>query len=622
MSTAHHTPFAALSQRHRAPLPHALCALLMALASLSGCGGDTRVLAEPAGEPSGTAPPPAAPAAPAAAIEVSASLSSVKRLTLSWSSPGLALAQRALILEDPDGDGPLPAEQLADVAAAEGTATVEVFLPTALRASYRVALCAQGQCVQSAALTLGGALERYAGRIKAVAPQARAGFGESVSLSRDGRVLAVTALYESVAVPGDFEGAVHLYEHVAAGQWVPRGQVAAPHPGNGDRFGEALALSGDGRVLVVGSQDEDALGSADGGLNNLARSAGAAYVYRRVGDAWAYSAYLKGSQVVAEAHFGYALDISDDGLRIAVGAPYDSGSSSSDGAVYEFVDSQGSWTQTQVFHDGNSSAEEHFGRSVAFNADGSVLAIGSPDNASSGFGVHAAPIDDATAADSGAVHLYRRSGAAWAYEAFVKPPGDLGSAQFGDRVDLDASGDTLLVAADKSDLDPQGRRNTTDSSHWNSGSVHVLARTNGLWAHEAMLRQPQPRGEDAFGWSARLSADGRTVVVGSYNQDTLGIGLDADERLADMSDFGSAYVFHRLAGGWSTATVLKPSDSGTAVANHGLWFGRSVAISGDGRTVALGAAGHDGPGSAISPDPTITYAFDASLGNSGAVFLY
>lgn len=599
----------------------ALCAvasLFLTLTLLSGCGGGNAPPPHP-GAVSVNAPPPQVEPP---AIELTAELSTVKRLTLNWSSPDLGKAQRALVLEDPDGDGPMPAEQLADVAAADGTATVELFLPVALNASYRVALCNAGHCVTSAPLQLGDSLERYAGRFKAEMPQAGAGFGEAVSLSRDGRVLAVTALQESVVVPGADEGAVHLYERVAPGQWVARGRVAAPNPDDFDRFGAALALSGDGQVLVVGAPNEDALGSGDAGLNDLASNAGAAYVYGRSGDQWVFNAYLKGSEVGNGANFGSSLDISDNGDRIAVGAPNDSGSGLSDGAVYEFVDHQGTWTETRLFRDGNSTAGEAFGAQLALNGDGSVLVIGSPSNASSGFGVQATPIDDAGAPSSGAVHLYRRSGTAWSHEAFIKPPVDLGTGRFGHGVDVDAGGDTLIISAYQADLDPQDQLNAADTTHWNSGRVLVLSRTNGLWAHEAMLRQPHPRGEDRFGWVARLSADGRTVIVGSYNQDTQGSGLGVDESVANRDDFGAGYVFQRQAGGWRMVTVLKPSDRGDATASAALWFGRSVAISGNGRTVAIGARGHDGPGTGISADPTEDYPFDITHSNTGAAFLY
>lgn len=582
-------------------------ASLLTMTLLPACGGNT-------------APPDAAVnviGGIPAAIRVTASLSTVKRLTLNWSSPDLPLAQTARVLEDPDGDGPLPAQRLTEVPAADATATVEVFLPIAWRATYQVSLCSGALCVDSTPLRLGDALERYAGRLKSAAPQNNQSFGETVALSRDGRVLAVGV---------EFGGPVHLFEHTAPGQWLPRGQVTAPYTDADDRFGRALALSGDGRVLVVGDPFEDALGSADGGLNNLAPDAGAAYVYRRVGDTWVFGAYLKGSEAGEGALFGSALDISDDGQRIALGAPGGANLNGSvEGAAYEFVDDQGIWVQTRILRDGNSAAEDSYGRSVALNADGSVLAVGSNRNPSSGLGVFATPIDDAGAPASGAVYLYRRSGSDWSFDVFIKPPLNLGSGELGRQVDLDASGNVLVAAAPMSDIDPQNQlQPPLGNPYSNAGTLHVWERTNGVWAHAAILRQPHPRSDDRLASTALgISADGQTVIAGSYLQNTQGSGLGVDESVADSNDFGAAYVFRRQLSGWSAATVLKPSDRATdAAAQGGLWFGRSVAIGGDGRTVAIGASGHDGPGQGMSADPAVSYAFDPAWSNTGAVFLY
>jgi trimeric autotransporter adhesin len=587
----------------------ATCTWIVSLLTLTlpGCGGNPTPPAAAVSVIGGTSP----------AIQVTASLSTVKRLTLTWSSPELALAQTARVLEDPDGDGPLPARQLTEVPAADATATIEVFLPTAWRASYHVSLCNGSQCVDSAPLGLGDALERYAGRLKSTTPQVNQSFGETVALSRDGRVLAVGV---------EFGGPVQLFEHTAPGQWLPRGQVAAPYTDAGDRFGRALALSGDGEVLVVGDPFEDALGSADGGLNNLAPDAGAAYVYRRVGDTWVFNAYLKGSEAAEGACFGAALDISDDGLRIAIGAPGGANLNGSvEGAAYEFVYDQGSWTQTLLLRDGNRTADDFFGRSVALNADGSVLAVGSHRNPSSGFGVFLAPIDDAGAPASGAVYIYRRSGIVWSLEAFIKPPYDLDTGELGQRVDLEASGNLLVASAPLSGLDPQNQLSQPlGNPYSNSGSLHVWTRTNGAWAHEAVLRQPNPRSDDRLASTAlQISADGRTIIAGSYLQDTQGSGLGVNESVTNSNDFGTAYVFYRQSSGWSAATVLKPSDRTTdTTAQGGLWFGRSVAISGDGRTVAIGASSHDGPGQGMSVDPAVGYAFDLGWSNTGAVFVY
>lgn len=573
----HATPASVLSL----PSVHGLraAAALLMLASLSGCGGDDGT---PAAS-TGAAPPP---------IEVTASLSTVKRLTLNWSSPGLSLAERALILEDPDGDGPLPAEQLADVPAADGTATVEIFLPIALQASYRVALCKAVQCAHSAPLWLLGTLEQAMGRFKAMTPQQGAEFGVSAALSQNGGVLAV----------GAKSGSVHVFERTEAGQWTSRGEVlGAPAGPLEDR---AMALSAHGGVLAVGVED-------------------AVHVHRRQGDQWVFDTSVLGSEAVAGEAFGSSLALSGDGLTLVVGAKRDSGPGGSrpdDGAVYVFTDTSGTWTQTHLLRDGNSADSDHFGHSVAISADATVLAIGSPYNDASGLGVHPSPIDNAGAMNSGAVYVYRRSPTGWDLEAFAKPPMDLGVGNFGAAVALDAQGNTLAVSAPDADINPQGVFD--HAHHGNSGSVHVLAHMNAQWAPQGSpLRSATPRKNELFGQALALSADGQTVVAGAWENNYSGVGVALTESPTLVSAAGSGYVFRRLASGWGTATVLEPSDQSTDP-DPSIRMGSAVAISGNGRTVAVGARSHGGPGSGVSGDPAISYGDDPALRQSGTVFLY
>jgi len=598
-------------------------ALLGTLCLLSGCGG-------------GSGAPPAArsvvtSAPPTPSIDVTASLTTVKQLTLAWSSPGLALAQRALVLEDVDGDGPLPAERRADVPAADGQATIEVFLPATLHATYQVGLCTEGQCVFSSPLAIAGHLATGVGRLKALDPIPGAEFGAAVALSRNGQVLAVGALYETLAVTdgSDKHGAVHLFERGVPGQapWLSRGRVQAPNPGTLDRFGGALALSADGRVLAVGAYHEDALGSADQGANDAAAQSGAVYVFRRQADEWVFSAYLKGSEVGAQDRFGSSLSLSGNGLTLAIGAPRDDGPGDTqpeDGAVYVFSDIGGTWTETRLLRDGSGGDGIGFGTSLSLSDDGTALAVGSPNHHTSGVGAHSTPINDTLAPFSGAVYLYRL-GTDWALESFIKAPLALGvEAQFGYAVSLDAHGDTLLASARDADLGPDLR--IDDSNFSNSGSAHVYVRSAGLWvAHGQPLRPPLPAPYARFGLTASLSADGQTALIGTYNNRFPGVGVTAEELPGDTFDFGAAYVFSRRDDGWGSATVLKPSDhTDDDDALSGLRMGHAVALSGDGRTAAVGAATHDGPGSGLSPDPTIDYDFpsDPALVNSGTVFLY
>lgn len=568
-----------------APSPHsfhdlrASAALLLTLVSLSGCGGNGD---SPDGS-SGAVPPP---------IALTASLSTVKHLTLNWSSPGLALAERALVLEDPDGDGPLPAEQLADVPAAHGAATVDIFLPIALQASYQVALCRAGQCAHSVPLRLQGTLEQAMGRFKAAAPQQGAEFGVAVALSQDGLVLAV----------GAKSGSVHVFERTGAGQWTSRGEVlGAPASQVQDR---AMALSVHGDVLTVGVED-------------------AVHVHRRQGNQWVFDVALQGSEAVAGDGFGRSLALSGDGRTLVVGAPGDAGPGDirpDDGAVYVFADTSGTWTQTHLLREGNSADSDNFGQSVAISADATVLAIGSPYNDASGFGVHLLPIDNAAATDSGAVYVYRRSSNAWDLEAFAKPPMNLGVGNFGAAVALDGLGNTLAVSAPDADINSQGVFD--HANHANSGSVHVLVRTGGQWASlGSPLRSAVPREDELFGQALALSADGQTLVAGAWENNYGGVGVASTESATFVSTAGSGYVFRRLASGWGTPTVLEPSDHSSGLPPS-IRMGSAVATSGDGRTVAVGARSHGGPGSGVSSDPAIVYGDDPALRQSGTVFLY
>jgi FG-GAP repeat len=553
--------------------------VLLAIA-VAACGGDP---ANPSANSAVAVNPPAT-------FDITASLSSVKKLTLAWpASP----ADRAHVFEDPDGGGPLPAEQLADVPAADGTATVEIFLPVALQASYHVALCKAGQCVDSAPLRLQGTLEQAMGRFKAGAPQVFAEFGVSVAMSQNGLVLAV----------GAKTGSVEVFERTGMGQWTARGEVTGAPAGS--LRDTAMALSANGAVLAVGLEN------------------GTVHIHRRQGDQWVFDTSPLGSEVVGSDLFGYSLALSADGLTLAVGAPKDDGPGDGwpgDGAVYVFTDTGGTWTQTHLLRGGNSAPHDNFGQAVAISGDGTVLAIGSPYDDASGLGVYPSSIDNAGAEDSGAVYVYRRSGNGWELEAFAKPPINLGVGNFGAAVALDAAGNTLAVSAPDADIDPQGALDL--ANHRNSGSVHVLTRANGQWTPQgAPLRSAVPRRDELFGLALALSADGRVVAVGSWENDYSGVGVALTESSTPVSNAGSGYVFLRLAGGWGTASVLEPSDRSTDVNPLSIRMGSAVAIGGSGRslTVAVGARSHDGP---VSVDPAITYSNDPSMSGSGAVFLY
>jgi hypothetical protein len=90
---------------------------------------------------------------------------------------------------------------------------------------------------------------------------------------------------------------------------------------------------------------------------------------------------------------------------------------------------------------------------------------------------------------------------------------------------------------------------------------------------------------DAFGVDVAVSDDGTTAVVGaSRDEDPNGEGA------------GSAYVMTESGGNWQQEAKLVPDDGEGAdprEGTHGDYFGRSVALSSDGRVALVGARGDE-----------------------------
>jgi hypothetical protein len=174
------------------------------------------------------------------------------------------------------------------------------------------------------------------------------GFGTSVGLSGDGSLLAVGAPREDS--PSTGAGAVYLYTR-STGAWssLPT-RLLAVAAGEGDGFGDTVALSAAGTVLAIGATAEDskAIGVGGDASDDSASDAGAAYVFSRGATGWAQHAYVKASNTEADDSFGHSLALSTDGSTLVVGTTAEDSnatgvngnerdnSASNAGAVYVF----------------------------------------------------------------------------------------------------------------------------------------------------------------------------------------------------------------------------------------------------------------------------------------------
>jgi hypothetical protein len=332
--------------------------------------------------------------------------------------------------------------------------------------------------------------------IKASNAEANDSFCFNVALSGDGSTLAVGAVLESSAatgVGGDQAdnsalgaGAVYVFTR-AGGTWSQQAYVKASNTEAGDFFGRSLALSDDGSILAVAAHREASAATGVGGnqADNSAPSAGAVYVFARVGGTWSQQAYIKASNTGANDLFGLILAMSGDGSTLAVAALGEASAATGiDGnqaddsapdasAVYVFTRSGAVWSQQAYVKASNTGAGDNF-FFVALSDDGSLLAVGAggEDSAATGIGGDQA---DNTAANAGAVYVFVRSGTTWSQRDYIKASNTGAQDSFGGRVAVSDDGSTMAVAANGEDSAATGvGGDQTDNSALDAGAVYVF----------------------------------------------------------------------------------------------------------------------------------------------------
>ena len=240
---------------------------------------------------------------------------------------------------------------------------------------------------------------------------------------------------------------------------------------------------------------------------------------------------------------------------------------------------------TLTSDDGESG--DWFGTSVALNTDGTVLVVGA---------VH----DDDGGSNAGAAYIFERTGVAWEQMSKILPPPDA-EQKFGNLVAISGDGSRILIA--------------TLFSHNGPGGAFVYRREESGWLLEVDFRDVVPEGDLQIGRSIALSEDGAYALILLLDEGQLvvrafrrsgtewglehtmhweasDIGLSSDGGVALLSQEQQdpysepvGRVFHREGKNWvleAELTLPKETPIGGVL-------GLSAALSGDGRTVLLGA---------------------------------
>lgn len=508
------------------------------------------------GGASGNSATPGSPA-PTAAAAPSLTYGAMKTFRFEWTDVSDATHYR--LLENPDGASGF-SQVGSDIT--QGTQSIDHIVPlyARLNAQYILQSCNAGGCTDSGAVSVTGSLTDSIGYFKASNTEVADQFGHRVSLSGDGTTLAVTAI-------GEDSGATGI---------------------NGDQ------------------------------IDNSVTHSGAVYVFTRSGSAWAQQAYIKASNTDSSDSFGENISLSADGNTLAVAAILErsnatgidgdqtNNSVSTAGAVYIFSRTGNSWSQQAYVKASNTDLADVFGWAVSLSADGNTLAVGANGEDSAATSIDGNQADN-SARESGAVYVFTRSGNSWSQQAYIKGSYNNADDNFGAAVSLSASGDMLAVGATRGDT--AGGLATEDM-----GSVYIFTRNIASWSQQAHITQTTRAG-DFFGAAVSLNAEGNWLAVGvpRDDSDATGIGGDSTPGPNINDDYGAVYMYKRTGNLWTAEAYIKASNAGASDN-----FGSAISLSGDGKSLAVGALNEASIATGIGGDEHN----DMGGGLLGAVYLF
>ncbi len=246
---------------------------------------------------------------------------------------------------------------------------------------------------------------------------------------------------------------------------------------------------------------------------------------------------------------GYSVALSSDGSIVAIGAPDNNENHFRSGQVKVYQYNNG-WVQLGQAINGEAS-NDNSGFSIALSSNGLIVAIGAPYNDSGG-------------ANSGQVRVYQYNN---------------GWVQLGQAINGEASNDNsgYSIALSSNGLIVAIGAIYNDSGGSDSGQVRIYQYTNNTWSQLGQDIDGAATGERS-GQSVALSSNGSIVAIGApFNDD-------------DGNNSGQVRVYQYTNNTWSQ---LGQAINGETSNDYSGW---SVSLSSDGLIVAIGAPYNDGGG--------------------------
>jgi len=285
-------------------------------------------------------------------------------------------------------------------------------------------------------------------------------FGSSLDLSADG----TTAIIGAPEIDSS-DGAAYIYQE-SGGTWTQINKLSPPTPGQGNRFGNAVALGLNGTRAIVGASDEDT-------------NDGAFYIFENLANTW--TQINRFTPVTGSGQrLGFAVDMSEDGTTAIAGTL-------SGQYVDVYTNGGGTWSYATTI---NGSGLSQFGRNLTIDGGGTTILMGA-------FGANT----------NGQAFIYTGANASWSLAKTLDPVGAVGSSRFGVSCAIDSTGTTVGVGAIFDDSSRGAAYAFTSSGNWS-----ILG---------SKLTAPAADSSRFFGISVSLDGTGSTMAVGTTSNTTL-----------------------------------------------------------------------------------------------------
>lgn len=384
-----------------------------------------------------------------------------------------------------------------------------------------------------------------------------------------GQALALDGDFAISGAPGEKylnhtnSGRAHIFR-ISDKKWSPVVALQAPHIEGGERFGEAVAISGN--IAVVAAPFKIWRGTTPAFAN-----AGAVYIYVRSGDTWNLEHTIWSNVRTANRRFGCSISL--DGNTLVIGSHAN--------VVEVYVRNGGVWGLQAQLTSAYTQSAGKFGRSVAISGD--TVAVAGTES----------------------VTLFSRTGTVWAEAAHLTAAFPGADDGFGDSIAL--SGGTLLVGAPQEDSSAVGiGGNANNNSLSNSGAAYVYSSSGGTWALEVYIKASNPGVSDRFGSAVALR--GNIAVVGAPQEDSNALGIGGNQADNSSANSGAAYVFSRSGASWTQTHYLKSVNSTPEIVGFGDEFGTAVAVSG--YSIWVGAPAEDSNAVGVNGNPANNQGLD------------